>query len=284
MRIYSTAYFSLDKSTFSIHNYTIYNRKGFFLMKKTVKLISLGAVTLAVTLCAVTAIKNRCLKTATYTLPEDFTVTAHTGCEGTADNSLDSIRSGAAAGADIVEIDLHFLPDGTPVLKHDEPKESEAGILPTLEEAFELLSTFDVKMNVDVKSTANIPAVAALAEKHGVTDKIFFTGVDENSVAAVKSGAPDIPYYLNVDINKRKNTDPDYISSVIAKITDSNAIGLNAKFSKCSKELIDAVKGKGLSVSLWTANKKSEMYRCLALEPDNITTRNPSELLSLEDR
>ena len=55
------------------------------------------------------------IKKPTFTLPHGFTITAHTGCEGTPDNSLDSIRAGVAAGADIVEIDLHFLPDGTPV-------------------------------------------------------------------------------------------------------------------------------------------------------------------------
>ena len=51
-----------------------------------------------------------------FTLPEGFTVTAHTGCEGADDNTLESISRGAVAGADIVEIDLHFLPDNTPVL------------------------------------------------------------------------------------------------------------------------------------------------------------------------
>ncbi|MBE6786656.1 MAG: glycerophosphodiester phosphodiesterase [Ruminococcaceae bacterium] len=223
-------------------------------------------------------------KSPSFALTPGFTVTAHTGCEGTADNSLESIRRGAAAGADIIEIDLHFLPDGTPVLKHDAPKEGEAHSLPTLEGAFELLSTLAVKMNVDVKATANMPAVAALAQKHGVADRIFFTGVDEKFAPAVKAGAPAIPYYLNVKVDKKKNTDPAYLASLIEKVRDCGAVGINTKFTGCSRDLVAAFRAAGLPVSVWTAKTKAQMYRCLLLEPDNITTRKPSLLCGIIKR
>ncbi len=222
--------------------------------------------------------------TVPLSLPRDFTVTAHTGCEGAPDNSLDSIRKGVDAGADIVEIDLHFLPDGNPVLKHDTPKASEAGKLPTMESALELLSTLSVRMNIDVKNTANMPAVAALAEKHGVKDKVFFTGVEEKDTEAVRAGAPDIPYYLNVKVDKKKNTDPAYIASLVKKVKDCGAVGINMNFKGGSKELIEGFRSEGLPVSLWTANKKSVMYHCLALGPDNITTRKPSVLCKIIGR
>ena len=208
-----------------------------------------------------------------YTLPEDFTVTAHTGCEGTADNTLESIRSGASADADIVEIDLHFTADGTPVLSHNTPASSD---LPTLESAFELLSTLDIKMNVDVKSTKNIPEVISLAQKHSVTEKIFFTGVEEKDVEAIKSSAPGIPYYLNVRVDKKRNTDAAYLDSLVEKVKNCGAIGINMNYKGGSKELVAAFRNEGLLVSLWTANSKQQMYRCLHLEPDNITTRKPS--------
>lgn len=247
-------------------------------MKKSIIVAAIGTAILTITTCTVTAVKYNSLKATDYTLPQGFTVTAHTGCEGTDDNTLETIHAGAAAGADIVEIDLHFLPDGTPVLKHDEPKASEAGTLPTLDAAFEVLASLDVKMNVDVKSTDNIPAVLTLAEKHNVKDKIFFTGVEEKDVDAIKAGAPGVGYFLNIDVNKRKNTDPQYLSSLVDKVKDCGALGINLNFKGCSKELVDAFRQEKLPVSLWTANSKSEMYRCLALEPDNITTRKPSLL------
>ena len=215
---------------------------------------------------------------SSYNLPYGFTFTAHTGCEGMPDNSLDSIRAGATAGADIVEIDLHFLSDGTPVLKHDAPKASEADTLPRLDSAFELLSSLDIKMNVDVKSTNNLAEVVVLAQKWQVTDKIFFTGIREEDIAAVKKYAPSVPYYLNVNVDKRQSTNPAYIKTLIDKVRTNGAVGLNANFRSCSKELIEAFRAEGIPVSLWTANKKSHMRRCLALAPDNITTRKPSVL------
>ncbi len=221
------------------------------------------------------------VKNETYTLPYGFTVTAHTGCEGEKDNTLESISKGAAVGADIVEIDLHFLADGTAVLSHDEPKADAAA--PTLDSAFELLSSLDVKMNVDVKSTKNIAVVGELADKHGVREKIFFTGVEEKDVEAVKSGAPGIPYFLNVSVDKKKNTDLDYLLSLVEKAKECGAIGLNSNFRSVSSELVSVCRSEGLLVSLWTANKKREMRRCMELAPDNITTRHPSVLKAMSD-
>ncbi len=226
-------------------------------------------------LCISTVVKDSVIRK----LPEDFTVTAHTGCEGTKDNSLESITAGAEAGADIVEIDLHFTSDGTPVLSHNKPEENAN--LPTLESALEMLCGLDIRMNIDVKATDNIAEVYSLIKKLGVEDKVFFTGVEEAKVPTIKADAPGIPYFLNVDVDKKKNSDFGYLESLIAKVKDCGAIGINMKFVNCSDELVRFFRSEGLLISLWTANKKKDMYRCLFLQPDNITTRMPSVLRSL---
>lgn len=254
-------------------------------MKKSTPALLLGAcVTVSgISVYSFQQLKNRKLITAAKnaTLPEGFTVTAHTGCEGTEDNTLESVLAGINAGADIVEIDLHFLSEKTPVLSHNEPQGNNKKNLPLLDDAFSLLAGYNVKMNVDVKSTADMPAVLSLAQKHSVTDKIFFTGVEEKDVDTVKNGAPDIPYYLNVSVDKKKNTDRFYLSALVQKVKNCGAIGINMKFVSASTDLIKAFHEEGLLVSLWTANAKKDMYRCLSLAPDNITTRKPSELISL---
>lgn len=250
-------------------------------MKKKKIIVTVTAVA-AIAATAVTAVSFSKLKNVDYTLPEGFTVTAHTGCEGEDDNTLESIRAGIKAGADIVEIDLHYLPDKTPVLSHDKPKSdaiSEA--VPSLESAFELLAQLDVKMNVDVKSTENISAVLSLAEKCGVKEKIFFTGVEEKDVEAVKHGAKGIAYFLNVDVNKRKKNNSTYISSLVEKVKSTGAIGINLNHKGCSNALVEAFHKENLLVSVWTANSKAVMYRCLSFSPDNITTRKPSELIQI---
>ena len=138
------------------------------------------------------------LKIKYAVLPEGFTVTAHTGCEETEDNSLDSIRKGYESGADIVEFDLNFTSDGEAVLSHDEP---QSGCV-TLDEAFALIAELpDLKVNVDCKSVANLKVVTELAQKHGISDRIFYTGIREENIKVVREQTPDVAYWLNYDVD-----------------------------------------------------------------------------------
>lgn len=244
-------------------------------MKKSSLISSEAMNIIRSALCISTVVRESVIRK----LPEGFTVTAHTGCEGTKDNTLESITAGAKAGADIVEIDLHFTKDGTPVLSHNKPEENAT--LPTFDSALEVLCGLDIKMNIDIKATDNIAEVYSLIKKHGALDKVFFTGVEEAKVPAIKTDAPGIPYFLNVDVDKKKNTDFTYLESLIEKVKECGAIGINMKFTNCSDELIRFFRSEGLLISLWTANKKKDMHRCIFLQPDNITTRKPSELRGL---
>ena len=107
---------------------------------------------------------------STTILPSGFTITAHAGALDTEANTLDSVRV-CLENADIAEIDLRFLPDGTPVLSHNSPSADAA----RLEDAFRLLKQFpDKRMNVDVKATTDMPLVQKLAEEIGVLPQVFF--------------------------------------------------------------------------------------------------------------
>ncbi len=211
-------------------------------------------------------------------LPEGFTLTAHTGCEGTKDNSLDAITLGWGTGADIVEIDLNFNSDGVAVLSHNEPKGNE----PTLDEAFTLVSGYNgLRVNVDVKNTLDLKQVVELADKHGITDRIFFTGISEEFVEAVRTQTPDVLYYYNKNIAKAKKEDISYINSLIEEVKNAGAAGLNIHHKSCSEAMVEEFHKAGLQVSLWTVNKKFDMARALKMGCDNITTRKPSDLCEL---
>ncbi len=208
-------------------------------------------------------------------LPDGFTLTAHTGCVDTKDNSLEAIEKGASCGADIVEFDLYFDKNGTPVLSHDKPKGGEV----TLDEAFKKVSELEsLRANVDVKKTDNLKSVVELAEKHGISDRMFFTGVFLKDVEVVKRDAPGVTYYLNIDVAKPSKQTPEYLDSLVEKVKSSGAVGINMSKKNITKKLVDAFHENGLEVSVWTVNKKSEMYSVLLLGPDNITTRRPDML------
>ena len=211
-------------------------------------------------------------------LPAGFTYTAHTGCVDSKDNSLESIEKGAENGAKIVEFDLNFTADKTPILSHDDPKGGEV----TLEQAFEKLSEYEtLGANVDVKNTANLAGVQALAEQYGLLDRIFYTGIALSDVEAVRRNSPKIRYFLNVNIEKSKNRDADYIASLVRTVSDCGAIGINFSKKYATKEIVDAFHDAGLLVSIWTADSDYDIYRILALAPDNITTRRPDKLTDI---
>ncbi len=208
-------------------------------------------------------------------LPENFTYTAHTGCVKTADNSLEAIEEGAKHGADIIEFDLNFLKDGIPVLSHDKPKGNEI----TLAEAFKKVSEYEnLKVNVDVKTVQNLKAVYPLAQKYGIENRIFYTGINLDFVEAVKKDSPKVPYYLNISVEKPRKQTAEYLQNLVKTVKDSGAIGINFNKNHATKKLVDFFHENDLLVSIWTVNKKRKLYKILFLGPDNITTRRPDKL------
>ncbi len=218
------------------------------------------------------------MKKFSVNLPQNFTVTAHTGCEGTKDNSLDAIRKGKEAGADIVEFDLRFDSEGNGILSHDENENNPVA----LDEAIKLISSYDgLKVNVDCKTTDNLKEVYRLGEEYGITDRLFYTGIELKDVEAARSQTPQIPYFLNYKVKKLKKNNKKYILSLISLVKEKGALGLNIKYNQCSDKMVKMFREENLQISVWTANNTRVMLKCLSFSPDNITTRYPSELREL---
>ena len=248
-------------------------------MKNKIILIILSILFIGIPIFAIISVSNQRkldkLKNEPINLPKNFTYTAHTGCVDTKENSLESIEIGAKYGADIVEFDLNFLPDGTPVLAHDKPKGNEV----SLDEAFKKVSEYkNLKVNVDAKSVANLKSVVKLAEKYGILDRIFYTGIELKDVETVKKDSPEVSYYLNVDVEKPKKQTPEYLQSLVDEVKGCGAIGINFNKDNATKEIVDIFHENDLLVSIWTVNEEKKMYEILLLSPDNITTRRPDKM------
>ncbi len=252
------------------------NKKQILLTSVTTLLVV--AIAGTIIFFGVRAVKLNKYKDFSVRLPRRFTITAHTGCMGTDDNSIEAMRAGVANGADIIEFDVHFKEDGTPVLSHDEPKGDEM----VLEKAFEFLShNKNIKANVDMKSTANMSEVQKLADKYGITKQIFFTGIESEDVKTIQKECPRISYYLNIDVDKEQNTDSEYIKTLVSQVKTSGAIGINFNYKSASADIVKAFHSNMLYVSVWTVDDKLRMYEALEIAPDNITTRNPDVLCEI---
>lgn len=213
--------------------------------------------------------KNKPLK-----ITENFTYTAHTGCLDTEDNSIESIEVGVENGAQIVEFDVQYY-NKIPVLAHDEPKGDEI----TLKEAFLKVKEYEkLKVNVDIKNVTFLHKVREVAEETDVTDRIFFTGIEENDVKVVIDSCPDVQYYLNVDVLSLKKQNKEYLLSLVEKVKSHGAVGINLNKDNATQELVEIFHENGLLVSIWTVNADTDIYRILSYGPDNITTRRPDKL------
>ncbi len=211
---------------------------------------------------------------------EGFTITAHAGAMSLPDNSILALKQAIIAGVDVVEMDVTLRPDGTPVIIHSETPKQNEGVL--LDEAFSAVAESEkIKINLDLKHFKNINEVQKLAVKHGLNERVFFTGVEENVVDTVKSQCPLIPSYLNESIDKVLKNSTEYSQSLADKILVLGCIGLNCSYKSISKRMVEAMHNNGLLVSVWTVNNKRDIEKMLSLSVDNITTRKPLKIKQL---
>lgn len=205
----------------------------------------------------------------------NFTVTWHAGAMKTEPNTLESIELAIKNNAEIIEIDVSFRPDGTPVIIHSDSPSQNQGVL--LTEAIRLLSESSCKVNLDLKSTANLSMVDKIINDYSMISRVFYTGVFESWVYTVKANS-QIPYYLNYSVTKEESKKEDAAQAVADKAKALGVIGINANFKRVKKLFSDIMHQNGLEVSLWTANRKSEMKKVIKANPDNITTKRPDLL------
>lgn len=209
-------------------------------------------------------------------MPESFTITCHTGAMHTKMNSIKSVKRSVEWGAQVVEFDVSFRPDGTPVIIHNPSPSQNQGVL--LKKALdEVAKNKTCKINLDIKSTQNLAAVDKLVKNIKLDNRVFYTGVFEDWIDTVKENS-SIPFYINYNPNTDESDNNEYVEYIVTKAKESGAIGINSDFKGVTKNMVDTLHTNGLLVSLWTANKINDMYTALELSPDNITTKNPNIL------
>lgn len=250
-------------------------------MKAITKILAVAVGAAGTILAARVGVELNRIVNGEICLPAGFTYTAHSGCEGTAENSMEFIEKAIALGVPVLEVDVSVRNDGTPVLLHAETAGDNEGVL--LSDALGYIAEHSdtVQVNLDLKAFTNIPEIAALVAQYKLENRCFFTGVGAEQTQTVKIDAPAIPYYLNADLNKMRLEDESYLKSIAEEAKRSGAIGINCNYKNASKKLCEVFHAEGLKVSFWTADNKLVMRNLLTFAPDNITTREPVLLKSL---
>jgi len=220
-------------------------------------------------------------------------ITAHSGCEGTPDNSIASVLAGICAGADCVEIDVHADPGGKLWLIHDTPS-AYAG-LASLEEAFAAILEANVAINCDLKHYEAFAPALLLAEAMRIPrELLYFSGsVDVRALAADPSPAKRANILLNTEELCRylapsvrgREGEMALIDSRLAEVASLvrsiGVAGLNAPYAFFPHERIAAWRAAGLPLSLWTVNEPEPLAALFAEDLLNITTRTVSSAVRI---
>lgn len=249
---------------------------------------------------------------------EKLNITAHSGCDGTAPDSVESIITGLRNGADGVEVDVRLDCDGHLVLSHDEePGGRYPGRVP-LDEAVRIIAKEGTALlNCDLKEARVLEAVLDLAEWYGLgKSRLVLTGSVSPALLRADRTITDrasvwinieevVEDYLSLDVEvfrpyghlispeARGDEREEAIYAVLGGsfdallgtlITDCKALGadaLNMPFLPQLVPFIPRIIQGGLPVSVWTLDQEKEVKEAVSLGVLNITTRNTPLVVEL---
>lgn len=227
---------------------------------------------------------------------------AHTGCDHTPFNSLESLWKGIRLGADIAEVDIRMARDGTLILLHDDSpyiheyafeqlnQQHIRSQISPLYETLEIVRLEDILiiakqhgilLNLDIKTTAAIEPVVELVRRHDCVEQVYVTGCSEN----ITSRHPDIKVVLNTPTRltvEEQSNYALYLEKVCNDGEEGHYYGLNMHQDTCRPELVEAAHAKGLAVWVYTVNDLDRMQDFVRSGVDAITTKEVAALVELK--
>ena len=203
------------------------------------------------------------------------------------ENTLASIRSAFARGADAVEIDVRLTRDGVPVLLHDETlqrlwghdvrldavtapqlKELTEGGIPTLRETLVAAGAGRVMLDLPGATAESVRTVVGQVRECGARDRTYYCA-GPNSMLAVRAADPGAEIALTWTT----------LSPPRRVLIDAVAPRwLNYRFGLVGPELVAALHRDGLLVSAWTADTRRTMRALVAAGVDSVTTNRVDAL------
>jgi glycerophosphoryl diester phosphodiesterase len=233
-------------------------------------------------------------------------VTAHSGCEQTIPNTIDSVLAGIASGADVVEIDIQTSADGKPVLSHDPFMTTEsqqhlviseytygeldtlAGPLVSFTEVLHLIKERNSILNVDLKDVHSIVAIHDAIRSCDVYDSVVFSGCQQNWAQLIATTYPELQVLLNVYYDAEQLSDTDqygrFVREICADARKTGTCGINIDYTMCRPELVSYARKRFIPVSVWTVDSDADMEKMLSLGVFAITTYYPRRLIQLRDQ
>ncbi|MFE7134055.1 glycerophosphodiester phosphodiesterase [Streptomyces sp. NPDC057638] len=211
------------------------------------------------------------------------------------ENTLPSVRSALARGADAVEVDVRVTADGVPVLLHDSTlkrlwghdlrladlplarvRELTGGGVPTLADALTALEGAgrpEARLMIDLPGAGreSVRTVVGTVHDHRAAERVYYCAgpVTMSRVRAADPAAEIALTWTSLAPPRRPLLD------AVRPRT------LNYRFGLISPELTERVHRDGLLVSVWTVDTRRWMRRLVAAGVDSITSNRIDVLHSV---
>jgi glycerophosphoryl diester phosphodiesterase len=214
------------------------------------------------------------------------------------ENTLASLEAAADGGADLVETDVQYTKNGTPVIMHDETVDrmtdgkgridqltdeqiarltvTGGSRIPTLKQTLQSLKVRPTRLLLEIKGPQKRAAVD-LALKQvadaGMTSRTILQSFDEQVV----KDAHRSPYRTQLAL-LRDALDPDPVAT--AKKFSLNAYSVNFKGLSLRPEEVSRLQAAGVKVFVWTVDKENDWKTAASWRVDGVITNASDRLLT----
>lgn len=245
-------------------------------------------------------------------------ITAHSGCEGTEQDSLLSVEKALALGADAVELDVRRAQDHVLRISHNPLTLEEYREKHTLEDVFTLIKDTGIKLNCDIKEAAALEDTLQLADEFGFgKDRLILSGCtspeqlarDRSIVrrASVQLNLEEIlkflyladqlpgcmsdfetlmqsPWQMLRAMPEGQTVFDRWLPRVVELAKLLEVDGINLPHWILSEQMAEAFRENGINFSVWTVNDAEKIGRCIRLGAQNVTSRTVRLALDTRSR
>lgn len=211
-------------------------------------------------------------------------ITAHSGCDGMPDNSMEFVRYALASEGDCFETDIRRNRNGELILSHDETEEEAV----KLSQVFELLKENpEKKINCDLKIPGLEVSVYQLAKKYGVERQLIYSGaVSSFFMESRLENYPEVCVYWNIEnlileSDLGRNISMKQMEQAFHTAVRYSASCINMEYHMFTDKVIELLKSAGLGSSAWTVNEPDDIRKLMKKGITNITTRSLKTALEI---
>jgi len=234
-------------------------------------------------------------------------ICAHTGCENSQPNTLESLLAGLQSGAEMVEVDVRGTKDGVAVLLHDEQVraadghslivhdvlyEEIVGQCDTppvkLVDALVHVKSYCRQLMIDMKNPMYSEAIVQAVRQTESENHVIMAGCHRDFAFAFKRLHPDIQLLLNTEesfslFNSSHFDIRQFFEAACLDAIRAGCCGLNMMHEYVTAEMVEYVQSRMLAVQVYTVDDPLSMHRMLNIGVDYITTNRVLDCIELRD-